>query len=247
MRTLVYNNFKMRKYCTFLIFISLIVSVEAQMNINGQTMYGNEWIDYSVPHIEIKVDQEGLYKLTFQDLVDRGFPAGDLKGSSLQLFNNGQLVGLYVTSESQWSPNDFLIFHGLGNDGWVDSHMYDDAPQQQLNTEVSMFSPERSYFLRLKENVAASMRYTEVANNLGGNLPVLRTYYVDKEMVKFNSSSWSPPTPARGDIHYSHLQMDKFYLVLQIINYLLLVYHKLELLNPSQYFYKYSQKKVLFQ
>jgi len=194
----------MRTYYTFLLLLITFVTVDAQMTINGQVMYGNEWIDYSAPHIEIKVAEDGLYRLTYQQLVDEGFSASDLKGSSLQIFNNGLQIDIFVSSEEQWSTSDFLIFYGESNDAWLDSHGFEDPENDQLNTEVSMFSENRSYFVRLKADVSQLARYTEFPNDLSGNLPVLRTHYVEREMVKFKEDTWNIPTPAHADIHFSH-------------------------------------------
>lgn len=182
-----------------------------QMEINGQIRYGNEWIDYSNKHIEIKVVQEGMYKISYQDLVDNGFPAASINGNDIQMFTSGRQVTLYNTTEGAWSASDYLLFHGEGQRGEIDAYLFEDAADAQLNPEYSMYSDARSYFLRLKPNANFSSRYEEQSNNLSGSLPLASSHYMEREKLVFFSHLVNPGTPVSQDVHYSHfIRMEGF-------------------------------------
>jgi len=179
-------------------------TVSAQITMNGQAVYGNEWIDQTLPHIEIKVVEEGMYKITFDDLVANGFPAAQINGNDLQMFSMGRQVALYNTTEGAWNSSDYMVFHGDKQKGELDAYLFGDPETQQLNPEYSMFADERTYFLRLKPNANFSARYETVENTLGSNLPLKEKYYMEKTMQVYNDFTVSPGTPTSDFVHFSH-------------------------------------------
>ena len=61
--------------------------------------------DQTQPAYKIKVDQDGLYQITYADLVDAGIPTDtldDLDPGSLQLINAGVEVAILVNGETGW-------------------------------------------------------------------------------------------------------------------------------------------------
>ena len=38
--------------------------------------FGNEWIDFNKEYYKISVAEDGIFKITYQDLIDVGFPIG---------------------------------------------------------------------------------------------------------------------------------------------------------------------------
>ena len=134
-----------------IILALLLVSsgmLNAQMEIEGKTLYGNEWIDYDKEYIKIIVLQDGIYKLDYQSLLDSGFPA-NFSGSQLKLENNGGEQAVFTSSEATWTEGDYLLFYGEHNDGEIDKFNYKDWTSEQLNPKYSMYSEERVYFLSL--------------------------------------------------------------------------------------------------
>ena len=74
--------------------------------------YGNEWIDYSKTYYKFKLGKTSLYRINYPTLISLGIPASDLKGTAFKLIRNGQQVPLYVTTNNQFGPSDFIEFYG---------------------------------------------------------------------------------------------------------------------------------------
>lgn len=110
--------------------------------------YGNEWIDYSKTYYKFKLGKTSLYRINYPTLISLGIPASDLKGTAFKLIRNGQQVPLYVTTNNQFGPSDFIEFYGEKNDGKVDSILYKNV-NDQPNQFQSLFSDSATFFLTL--------------------------------------------------------------------------------------------------
>ena len=58
------------------------LALSAQMWNGQDTLYGNEWIDFSKTYFKIKVAEDGIYRIGYQTLTDAGFPAGAVPAES---------------------------------------------------------------------------------------------------------------------------------------------------------------------
>ncbi|HNY55722.1 MAG TPA: hypothetical protein PKI86_08850, partial [Chitinophagales bacterium] len=110
--------------------------------------YGNEWIDYSKTYYKFKLGKTSLYRINYPTLISLGIPASDLKGTAFKLIRNGQQVPLYVTTNNQFGPSDFIEFYGEKNDGKPDSILYK-TPAEQPNQLLNLFSDSATFFLTL--------------------------------------------------------------------------------------------------
>ena len=171
------------------------------MTENGVTLYGNEWIDYNKQYLKITLEEDAIYRLTYDDLVNNGFPA-QLKGSSLQLFNNGQEVAIMTTNEGDWTSDDFLLFYGKRNDGELDRFHYRTWTKDQLNPKFNLYSNKRSYYLTWDDNTQNNLRIEQVENDVTGSLPVKHQYYMHEEEQIYAENHWGPPSSVQ-DVQYS--------------------------------------------
>ncbi|HPQ20430.1 MAG TPA: hypothetical protein PK147_01185 [Saprospiraceae bacterium] len=53
----------MRIFNILLLLFVISVSATSQMEVNNDTLVGNEWIDYSKTYFKIKLAEDGLYKV----------------------------------------------------------------------------------------------------------------------------------------------------------------------------------------
>lgn len=79
--------------------------------INAQLTFGHEWIDANKTYYKLKVAQNGIYKVTHEELTLAGFPSGNISGASLKLMNFGQEQAIYV-SDNDFGPGDYFEFYG---------------------------------------------------------------------------------------------------------------------------------------
>ncbi len=171
----------MRKWIYLLIPAMLMAgTLSAQMTINGQTRYGNEWIDYSKNYIKLIVNEDGLYRVSYQELLAQGIPAG-VVGAGIQVFRNGEQVPIHLSSEGSLTNNDYLIFYGERNDGYLDRFHFQNWITEQLNPRHSMYTDNSVYYLTWGVNPQTAWRYEQLDNDLSGNLPVKRKFYMHTE------------------------------------------------------------------
>jgi len=186
-----------------LVFIAMCVTVFAynQMTINGETLYGNEWIDYNKQYLKLELDETAIYRLTYDDLQNNGFPA-QVTGASLQLFNNGNQVAIYTTTEGVFGPDDFILFYGKRNDGEMDRFHYRTWEKDQLNPYANLYTDIRSYYLTWDESSQNNARIVQIENDLSGSLPQKQSFYMHKEEQIHNSQHWAPKASV-AEIEYS--------------------------------------------
>jgi hypothetical protein len=178
------------------------LSASAQMIIDGQTLYGNEWIDYDKNYIKLTIDQDGIYKVDYSDLLAQGIPAG-VVGSGIQVYNMGKQVLSKVSSDGSWTNGDHIIFYGERNRGEMDAFLYADPDAEQLNQNYSMFTDDNSYYISWGNSANSAARYAELDNNVNGTNILPKNFYLHKEELVLSNLAWSPAAPEDSDINYS--------------------------------------------
>jgi uncharacterized repeat protein (TIGR01451 family) len=80
-----------------------------------------------VPGYKIRVNQDGIYELTYTDLQNAGLPVGSLDPTTFQVFHQGEELAIYVAGEADGSfdPGDFVLFWGEGiNTKYTNENVY---------------------------------------------------------------------------------------------------------------------------
>lgn len=142
---------------------------------NGQdTLYGNEWIDFSKTYFRIKVADDAVYRVDYQVLSDAGFPVGNVPASEWRLYRNGQQEAIFVSGDGLFGSGDFVEFYGKKNRGEVDFYLFENAEEEQINPEYSMYNDTAVYYLTWGTGGQA-LRYTALQNDLS-NLPAAEPF-----------------------------------------------------------------------
>ncbi len=167
----------------FLFFVCLLLSLSslsAQMLINGQTLYGNEWIDYSLSHYKIMITEDGMYRISKQDLDNAGIPTNSISGDQFKLYLLGQEIPIYVSAINGTMGNsDYIEFYATKNKGGLDSLMYLNPQNEHPSLHYSMYTDTSAVFLTW-DNTASNQRYVNTANVLS-NPPAADPYYMHTE------------------------------------------------------------------
>jgi hypothetical protein len=108
--------------------------------------YGNEWINYSQSYFRFKIINDGLYRISYNALINSGVPLSTINGSNLQIFTQGKEIPIYVTTGGTLGSSDYLEFYAVHNDGTWDSTLYADK-NWQANNHLSLFNDTAAYFL----------------------------------------------------------------------------------------------------
>ncbi len=192
---------------TALILSTLFAS--AQMTFNGQSLFGNEWVDLDKDYIKIKIDEDGVYKINADQLTSNGFPS-NVKGKELQLFSNGQEVAIHVSNDETLGSNDYFEFYGFKNRGELDAPLYASPDSMQLNPDYSMFSDSRVYYLTYESGSGNNLRFENLDNNLSGALPNPEAFYFHEEKLVFNDRHIFPVIN-RDQVRYSNFWLAEGY------------------------------------
>lgn len=187
----------------FLCSVACLLSLSAQAQMwNGKdTLYGNEWIEYSKTYFKIKVAADGIYRLPVGVLTAAGLPPGT-NGNALRLYANGTAQALYPSQSGTLSSQDFIEFYGEKNRGQLDSCLFEDPKNNQVNTRYSIFNDTSTYYLTWSSD-ANSLLFEEKNNDLT-NLPA-KTPWCWSEVEKISN--------------HAHVQRE----ILSYVNYSLFV------------------------
>ncbi|MBV6395470.1 MAG: hypothetical protein HFACDABA_01046 [Anaerolineales bacterium] len=144
----------------------------------------------------IQVDQSGLYRLTYEMLLDAGL---DLRGTPLtrlHLLNNGQRIPITVNGRGTFGPGAYLEFYGEALDTlYTRTNVYtlevSNTPPARipLRSSISRTAPLTSYTETL--NVHNQKAY---ANYAPGNDP----WYDTLMQVDTSPESWAFPFTVSG-------------------------------------------------
>jgi hypothetical protein len=145
----------------FLLSISLFVQ--------GQPV-GNEWINPNQTYFKIPTAQDGLYRITYQQLQAAGVPVNSIDPRKFQIFHRGTEHAIQVVGEQdgRLDPSDVIYFFGKRNDGALDTELYKN-PADHPHTRYNLYSDTTAYFLtwRLDAGNGKRMVRDAVANTSG--------------------------------------------------------------------------------
>jgi len=158
---------------SLLFFLS---GLQAQMYVNGDTLYGNEWINYSQSYRKAYISADGMYRIPYQTLASSGVPVSSVSAKNLQIFVDGQEIPIY-TSTDKLSENGYVEFYGKKNKGDMDTHIYT-TPEQLFNPYYSMFTDSSAYFLTWNSSTD-NERFASTTNDLN-NLPSPELFFLDE-------------------------------------------------------------------
>jgi hypothetical protein len=100
-----------------------------------QIRFGHEWINYGSPYAKVRIlsgldGNEGIYRVTYANLQNAGFPVSTLDPRQLQMFREGREINIRVIGESdgKFDPSDYIEFYGRGGiHTIIDSEMFEGA------------------------------------------------------------------------------------------------------------------------
>jgi len=158
------------KHVLFLLLGILAISIPrlASSQTGGAYSYFNEWYQPGQDYIKLRLDKDGLYRVTLNDLSNAGVDVNNLDPTNLQVFLRGEEVPLrMVTVGSQLNYFEFL---GKRNDGQLDSMLYRTVnppfrsdPTQQTNRFSSLFTDTTAYFVTWNGSVATPSRIQTIS------------------------------------------------------------------------------------
>jgi hypothetical protein len=150
---------------------------------SAHAQYGQEWIDYTKEYYRIPVGEDGIYRITYQDLQNAGFPVGAVDPRRIQLYHRGveQAVHVEGQADAQFNTTDFIEFFGRKNDGESDTELYQPVSAQP-HTYYNLFSDTTAYFLTVNALAVAGKRMDRKWEVNVSGLPA-EPFHMDEKML----------------------------------------------------------------
>lgn len=110
------NNINKMKFIRYISYSLLLILALRSEKIVAQN-FGNEWVDYSKTYYKIPINREGIYRITYSQLQNVGFPVSTTDPHQIQLFFRGKEIAIRVVGEedSVFNQNDYIEFYGRSN------------------------------------------------------------------------------------------------------------------------------------
>jgi hypothetical protein len=177
----------------------LLLLVSAIVSLRAQTP--NDWINFNQAYYKIPVAKDGIYRLTFLQLQQSGFPVESLDPRFMQIFHRGVEQSILVEGEGdeQFNPTDYIEFYGQKNDGTRDSKLYGD-PAQQPHTYYNLYSDTTSYFLTIGTAQGKRMS-SSFETDTDSRTP---QSYVLQEKLMIMADDYSVGTVEEADVYSSN-------------------------------------------
>ena len=181
-------------------FISTLLSITCCLS--SQTTgerFGNEWIQKDQVYFKFKIGKDGLYKITYDELIVHHFPAS-FKGAQLQLWRFGQEIPLFTSNQNDWITGDYLLFLGKKNRSELDAALFSNPATEMLNPEYSMFSDTAVYFITLSPDTQNNRRINIKQSN--ATLPVA-DYFMTDQLHVYKEHPIDKRYDSGNEINYS--------------------------------------------
>ncbi len=79
----------------------------------------NDWIDYNSEYLKLGTNQDGIYRITYNDLIAENVNLSLINPKTLKIFMNGTQIPIFIEGEDDLSfdETDFIEFVGIKNMG----------------------------------------------------------------------------------------------------------------------------------
>lgn len=173
--------------------ITLCLLTFFRLSLSAQeSIYFNEWIDYSKTYHKFRIAEDGLYHIPYSALQQAGLAEKNPEG--FHLFSRGKEVPIFVSSDEVFGSDDFIEFYGQKNDGSFDTQLFQN-PDWQLTDRQSLFTDSIGYYLMWDDSFEGE-RIEVVENDLSGELPEEEAYFM-YESGRIFKQVFSQGTPTR--------------------------------------------------
>ena len=127
-------------------YLFLLIIFSYCSSLFGQ--YGNEWIRFNQQYFKFPVVETGVYRIDYNTLESSGFPVNSLDPRNIQVFSREKEIQIYVKGQNDgvFNTSDYIEFYAEGNNGWIDSLLYDQK-ENTGNGYYSLFNDTINYYI----------------------------------------------------------------------------------------------------
>ncbi len=169
-----------------LLAILLLTEASSQMNFKGQILFGNEWINYSQPYFKFFIQEDGFYRLDYQDFVKAGIPIQTIEAKYIRIYKNGEEIALRTSTNELMTEGDYIEFYASYNRAELDAALFRNGIPQ-FNTEYSMFEDKSAHYLTW--NTSLMGRRMESRPNDNSNPLRKEDGYIRRDIISFHEDN----------------------------------------------------------
>jgi len=181
-----------------------------------QTLFAQEdnfdpgWYRSDVSYLKIGVTEDGVFRVSGQNLLDAGASIATIDPANFHLFDHGREIPIevQVSAAGTMGVSDHLIFVGRRNDGRDEAWAYNEDTSLISSTFFSLYSDTTTYWLTWDD--VPGLRYSTPASDPPA--PVLTTALRDSLHLEQNTRYFfgdpfvtGNPLYTRGEGFYWHL------------------------------------------
>jgi hypothetical protein len=98
--------------------------------------------------LKISIDEDGMYRISYFDLLDIGFNPAEINPNRMYLTNREKIIPIYFTGAEQnsWNKTDYFDFYATAN--------------RDSSGNLDKYSNVNEYFLRWDKNTLPGTRFT---------------------------------------------------------------------------------------
>ena len=154
---------------------------------NGVAQFTNDWISFGQPYVKIPVAKNGIYRISYDQLQQAGFPVASIDPKKLQVFHRGIQQAILVNGEgdNQFGSDDYVEFFAKQNDGTLDALLFK-SPKKPANPYFNLYSDTTYYFLTAG---LADGKRMALAGGSNTGLPAATYHLAEKLLVLSNNYS----------------------------------------------------------
>ncbi len=117
-------------------------------NWTGNAVAAQDWYVVGQRYAKIKVANDGLYRITYNDLAGIFPNLASINPQNFQMYWRGRPYPILVEDggDNSFDPGDFILFVGVRQDGTLDRPLYR-QPSDQPNPRISLYTDTNVYFL----------------------------------------------------------------------------------------------------
>lgn len=166
---------------------------------------GNEWIRFNQQYFKVSVAQDGIYRLSYAELVNAGFPVGS-DYRRIQLFHRGEEQSIRIVKTNPGilalEPTDYIEFYGKRNTGEGDVELYK-TPEAQPHPYHNLYSDSSHYFLTVNTLLVQGKRMNDFFEVNVGGLPA-EEFHTDEKLTILATQYFTGLRFNDGFVQYSY-------------------------------------------
>lgn len=179
-----------------LIRFELTVQPKAeQFKSMASNNFANNSVLASGNWFRIKVQQDGIYKVTYEELNQMGVAVGGLKSENIRLFGNGggmlpelnstyrpddlleNAIAVFDGGDGNFNPGDYFLFYGQSPDRWVFN-----TETETFNFRKNIYSDYTYYFITIDQGLGKRIETIEqTASSPNQNITTFNDFAAHEE------------------------------------------------------------------